>query len=129
MPTFLGRRRVLLLVIGGLAAVGLWWSLAGSPGPPGVTRENAYRLRRGMSLEEAEAILGPRGLPLGTGHVWSVTWFGGDLSAEVDCGGSQREAVSAGLMIRQSDGTVVRETLFRPQEPLLDRVRRWLHLR
>ncbi len=124
------RRRSLLMVFGLASfAAACWWGSAGPPpGPPGVTRANAYRLRPGMSLEDVEAILGPHGTLTSSGHVCAACWCRDDLSIWVSFQADQAEAVMATLMERQPDGTAKGVTLFEPQEPLLDRVRRWLHL-
>jgi hypothetical protein len=85
------RRRRLLLVAGALALLGLaglatflWLTTP----PPGVSRDNFYRLRKGMTLQEVEAILGEPGVeehpsffPWMTHHL--IGWGTSDLNPEM----------------------------------------------
>ncbi len=123
------RRRYILLAFGlmalGVLAIPLLSSLF--PPPAEVTRANAYRLRKGMSMGEVETILGPRKSVISSGTVCAASWCKDELSIWVSFQADQSEAVMATVMERQPDGTARGESLFEPQ-PLLERVRRWLRL-
>ena len=116
-------RRVYLLGVG-LALVALAlaftdWALSLRPG---VTEANVRRIRSGMTLKEAEAVLGGpgqrRGGFSGLGHcAWIYEWTGTDGTAIVRIWWSQtkpREVV---------DYTDFRRT---PSPSLLARLRAWL---
>lgn len=124
------RRRVLLGVLGlALAGVAVWAFVGSRPlGPPGVTRENAYRLRPGMSLEEAEAILGPHVLVESYKNTQVVQWDRDGIAILAYFSGRQDGVVNVKLIERQPDGRDKGQELFGPAESLLERVRRWLGL-
>ena len=127
------RRRLLLgmaailLTVGGLALV--HWLTAPTPG---VTWENFRHLRIGMSVKDLEALLGepyetaeqPDGViqRVWRGEEVEITlWFG----TEEDDVFRGRLASGAASFPRQPNSYV--ENMC-PDESVLDRIRRWLHL-
>jgi hypothetical protein len=97
----------------GLAALVLFLRL--SVPPAGVTPENFWRIRPGMSMKDVEALLGPKANPIPIG--WS--WVGPTYHAAIlfDKDGKARVG---GIM--RKDGTGQHWHL-RDQPTLLDRLR------
>jgi hypothetical protein len=78
---------------------------------PGVTKANFDRIEEGMTLQEVEQIFGRPGT-----YTWSCYWWQADgarVFVEFDYNGA-----SAGRKTWWEDST----------EPILDKLRRWLHL-
>jgi hypothetical protein len=69
------RRRKLVAAVVGLAALVAVGTFVLRPGPSSrITRENLDRIQDGMSLQEVEAILGPRG-DYRTGPTKELPWW------------------------------------------------------
>jgi hypothetical protein len=52
-----------------LVGLGIYWLI---PPTPGVTLENFRRLRKGMTLDQAQAVLGEPSYPIRDGIVWDA---------------------------------------------------------
>jgi hypothetical protein len=122
------RRRRLLLGMGALALLAvtvlLLVSRALAP-EPGITRENFGRLRKGMMLNRAEAMLGRPADIVWPGidsppHHW---WREGDLSIELDVGADGRVADGVAF---EGELPCKRVRLLAPGESLFNRLRRLL---
>ena len=113
------RRRVVLGVLAtlGLAVAAVAVTLWALEPAPGVTEENARRLREGMSRARVEAIMGRPGLPAGGGQLWEE-------------GGLTVEAIFVNDAL--TEGAIWRDRLWERNIPppaqltILDRVRDFL---
>jgi hypothetical protein len=111
------RRRKLLVVLAGLAAVVAVWPL---PQPGRLTDENCKRLRQGMYQSEVEAIFGARGttgpvpswsrLPLGT---YSARWEESELEFDIYFDSNGRLLRTAGLVFVEPPDDPLEATLWR----------------
>jgi hypothetical protein len=111
------------LLVGALALLGLAGGLVVclTYPRPGVTRANFYRLRAGITEQEAEAILGRPGAVDGESYrCCSKAWKEGDLFVILEfLDGHLRRG-------EMEDGDTGQETVPRASNSLLDRLRRLL---
>jgi hypothetical protein len=121
------RRRQVFLISGAIVAVGLAAYLLWpkTPFSPGLTEENAFRLRPDMSMSETEAILGPHSerLVWADGTVYLV-WRNG--TASLDARFPRGDDTLESAMYRSDEaGRAIRVV---PREHPLGRLRHQLNL-
>jgi hypothetical protein len=103
------KKRMALLAVLPLTIAVILGLLAMMPPRPGVTKANFDRIRVGMTLAEVEAILGQSDL-----GEWGRLWLASDGSY---------------ALIEFWDDGVISKRWFDSNETILDKIRRWLHLR
>ena len=110
------KKRLLLIAFLPLIAVVVLGVLSILPPRPGVTKANFDRIEKGMTLGEVELIIGQRGL---LAYRWDGIVSGGHWEAE--------DGSSTAIMF--VDGCVDDKRWLDSDETILDKIRRWLHLR
>jgi hypothetical protein len=111
------KKRLLLVAVVPLVAFLLLGVLAMMPPSPGVTKANFNRIEKGMTKAEVVQIFGGRGRPfLGDDESWML-W-------EADDG-------SWVTIVFKDDGIADKhwQRWYDSDKTLLDKLRRWLHLR
>jgi hypothetical protein len=106
------KKRLLLIASVPLTIAVTLGVLAMLPPSPGVTKANFDRIQDGMTRAEVEQILGGKG-KMGGVKLWRF-WEGNDGS-------------EAGIAFIDDCVTEKRWTIY--NETILDKIRRWLHLR
>jgi hypothetical protein len=114
------KRRYLILAVGFVAFVGIVLGvLAMLPPRAGVTKTNFDRIEIGMAQKDVDIIFGKAGKilmftePIEGGVVWNMSWDNEDGSH---------------ACVEFSNDRVSWKNWIEPNESLLGRFRRWLHL-
>jgi len=132
------KRRYLILAISFAAFVGIVLGVAyplARP-TPGVTLDNAHRVRYAMTLEEVENLFVAQGAVQGGGcNCFMACWKNGDLEIAVSFGLGIADPNTgkyvASDVLHWFEGQDIQDIIqFRPPDDnrLLAKLRRWLHL-